>query len=1161
MAGDIQLTVDLEAGDVTQAASQLEAEIRRIFESGAGDTLGPKFLQLQQKMDKAIISARDYRQQMASLATTQVPTQEFVEVDTQIKKSQSDLDKLIERMDKFKALGGKTSSSTFKAMQYDAEQLQNTIKYAKGELQDLINSGKATTTGINTEQYQVATNKLAQLNNQMRTYVAQANRMKADAGGPTTSSISKWGRLKENVKRATTAIRGFLGKARGLASNFLGLSRIFPKMNGGLGNFTGGLKKGFWTVMKYAFGLRSLFIVTNKIRSALKDGLKNLVQYSGTFNKSVSNMLSSLTYLKNSLATAFEPLITTVSPIIVNFIDTIANAISKVSQLFSALIGRDYYYKAKKVYQDYAASLQKDSDKTKEKVEKLQRTISGFDDVEILKEPDKKDDSSSGDTGYQAPTPADMFEKAAVTKHFKDIADMIKEAWEKADFTELGGIVGKKVKNALDNIPWEDIKKGAEKVGKSVATFINGFVETPGLWQTVGKTVAEGLNTGLSFADSFLKNIHSDSIGKGITTAISSFFKNVDWSLMGSTVSHAFARLADFVTGLISGIDWRNLPKNVAKAIKDFFTGFDWEDLSHSIGRLVGTAVKAAIDLALGVVDLLKELANWIGGSIKNRIDDLKEQGKPLGVAIIEGFFLGIWDILKSIGTWIYEHIIKPFIKGFKEGFGIASPSKVMAEQGGYVIEGLLKGILNALIAIGKWIKDNIIDPIIDGIKAGFSKFLEVGGLIVDKIKEGITKVKDGLLTIGGNIKDWIKDKIDVASFLEKGKDIAGKVKEGIGKIKDGLQTVGGNIVSWVKDNISVSDFLAKGKDIANKVKEGIGKIKDGLETVGGNIVSWVKNNISVSDFLEKGKDIADKVKEGIGKLKDKLEDAGSNIRSWLKDKIKSSSFKDTGENIAKKVKDGINNIKSKLQDAGSNIKSWINNKVSTGTFKDKGKAVASAVIKGVAALKKNLLGVGDYIVDKLKKGLAFGQTFINIGKNIVNGIIAGMKTIVDNSKKAIKSVGEKITTGFKDFFHIKSPSRLMRDEIGKMLILGLANGISDNASVAVAEMENVANKLMSATPDSLQLPDITAGKVVPYEVEAVADKSIGNVLGSLKNLIEMLEYSQDSQITSGDLESLMIRIIREYLNFSFYIGDEQVARHANKGNQLLNQRYNPVLT
>lgn len=59
----------------------------------------------------------------------------------------------------------------------------------------------------------------------------------------------------------------------------------------------------------------------------------------------------------------------------------------------------------------------------------------------------------------------------------------------------------------------------------------------------------------------------------------------------------------------------------------------------------------------------------------------------------VAGLLEGIWDGIKNIGKWIKENVFDPFIEGFKECFGIHSPSTVMKEMGGYVVEGFLQGL------------------------------------------------------------------------------------------------------------------------------------------------------------------------------------------------------------------------------------------------------------------------------------------------------------------------------------------------------------------------------------------------------------------------------------------------------------------------------------
>src|SRR5690606_4091618 len=63
------------------------------------------------------------------------------------------------------------------------------------------------------------------------------------------------------------------------------------------------------------------------------------------------------------------------------------------------------------------------------------------------------------------------------------------------------------------------------------------------------------------------------------------------------------------------------------------------------------------------------------------------------GQFTIKGLLQGILEGIKNIGKWIKDNIFKPFIDGFKAAFGIHSPSTVMKEMGTFLMEGLFEGI------------------------------------------------------------------------------------------------------------------------------------------------------------------------------------------------------------------------------------------------------------------------------------------------------------------------------------------------------------------------------------------------------------------------------------------------------------------------------------
>ena len=143
--------------------------------------------------------------------------------------------------------------------------------------------------------------------------------------------------------------------------------------------------------------------------------------------------------------------------------------------------------------------------------------------------------------------------------------------------------------------------------------------------------------------------------------------------------------------------------------------------------------------------------------------------------------------------------------------------------------------------------------------------------------------------------------------------------------------------------------------------------------------------------------------------------------------------------------------------------------------------ALAEGLIKAIPelifAIPKIITGIFDNF-KKVIKETDWGA----LGKDIINGLIEGMKNVGTAIWDGIKSVGESLVNGFKDFFGIHSPSRLMRDEIGKYIAQGVGVGFEDELSSVYDDMQkavdletekmsatvqigSVYNKVMNTTP------------------------------------------------------------------------------------------------
>lgn len=651
-----------------------------------------------------------------------------------------------------------------------------------------------------------------------------------------------WGGLKKLISGVGSGLKtlasGVIQKTSGafaaLIQKFTSGIPVLRRFTGATKSASGGLGGGLKNILKYAFGIRSLFALVNKLRSALVDGFKNLAQYSGETNNSISMLMSSLTQLKNAFAAAFAPILNVIAPILNTLIQKIISVVNTFGQLTSALTGKTTYIKAKKVQQDYAKSLNSNANSAKNAKkanEELKRTILSFDQINKMDD-NSSSDSNSGIADTGGLSPSDMFETESIPSKIKGIADMIKQAWKNADFTEIGAMVGNKLNAALNSIPWDKIKNTCNKIAKSVATFLNGFLETVD-WKLVGNTLAQGINTAFGMANTFAENFHWDSLGKaigngingalggldwnliqetvrniatGITDTLNSFIQTTDWALVGQsfgngintiidfayTAVHNFdwaglgTALADFVTGTvetidtgkigqmisdgikglfdfelsaIEGLDWWTMGDTIYNKVKDFLVNIDWGGIADSAFEAVGAGFGG--------------LAAFIGSFVSDALADaqhyFQKKVEECGGSIPLGIFKGIKDAVVGIAEWIKDHIFTPFMKGFTAAFGIHSPSTVMAEQGGYIIDGLLKGVKDNISKFLNYIKE-IPGKVLKAIGNIKNKVLQKGSDIVSGLKDGFNEKVSTFTSVLGTLPETIRNAIpnlfDVGSSI-----------------------------------------------------------------------------------------------------------------------------------------------------------------------------------------------------------------------------------------------------------------------------------------------------------------------------------------------------------------------------------------------------------
>ena len=513
-----------------------------------------------------------------------------------------------------------------------------------------------------------------------------------------------------------------------------GLKSPFSQSSASLGDFNKKLKHGITTVLRYGFGIRSLYVLFNKLRSGIKDGINNLVVFSDRANKSLSLLTSDMSYVGNSVAAAFEPILNIVAPVIDQIVDYAVAGINAVGAFIASITGQTSYTVAVKNIKDYRDSLNGTAsagdaasdatDKLKDKTDELKRELMGFDEIEKFSDDlnnaansGSGNGSSSGNgSGTEDPI---LFVKKDIPGAVSNFADLVKDAWAKADFTDIGKIVGTKLRDALDSIDWEPIKEQANKIAKVTGTFINGFFETEGLDESVGRTLGEAVNTAVGAINTFVDTTHWTSLGEFMSSGLRSAIATIDWNGLGKTLNAKYKALWSFLDGFvvdmskinfsgttgwqeagnalastinsifadrdytktgqtiatgingitsalttgIEGIDFNSISRNFSNGINSVFYKIDWQAIGTMLSDGMNTATSSLLTFSVTVdwKRIGSELANSANTFLANT--DFSQAGKALGQAF-KGALSAINEFAATFNWRSLGIDINNFIKG-----------------------------------------------------------------------------------------------------------------------------------------------------------------------------------------------------------------------------------------------------------------------------------------------------------------------------------------------------------------------------------------------------------------------------------------------------------------------------------------------------------------
>lgn len=264
-----------------------------------------------------------------------------------------------------------------------------------------------------------------------------------------------------------------------------------------------------------------------------------------------------------------------------------------------------------------------------------------------------------------------------------------------------------------------------------------------------------------------------------------------------------------------------------------------------------------------------------------------------------------------------------------------------------------------------------------------------------------------------------------------------------------------------------------------------------------GNIWNWLTSTVaSVASWAaQMGANALSAGSQFLSNVGTFISQLPSNVGSWLSGAISAAaSF--------------VGQMASNAVNAGSRFLSSIGSYISQvpGCIGAGLSGAISAVGSFASSMASGALRAGQQFLSNLVNTLAsIPGRMVSIGSQIVQGIINGITGSIGQVGSAILGGVKDAIADVKNMLGIHSPSRLFRDQIGRNIGLGLAQGISNSQAAVMASMNDMASGVASTR---FTTPDVAAGygvKSVGTAVPTSSETSSGELLGELLSELRAL--------------------------------------------------------
>lgn len=261
--------------------------------------------------------------------------------------------------------------------------------------------------------------------------------------------------------------------------------------------------------------------------------------------------------------------------------------------------------------------------------------------------------------------------------------------------------------------------------------------------------------------------------------------------------------------------------------------------------------------------------------------------------------------------------------------------------------------------------------------------------------------------------------------------------------------------ISWT----NLGDAIATG--ISNGITSGEGQVTGAAQDLATATTSvWMSNG---GKFQNSGSTAVARIRAGMMSQSGSIRQAGQTLATavntiWAG---QAGRFQQSGRNAGTRIRAGLLSLTGDIRAAGQTLATSVQSawEAMMGTFYAEGNSAAVNLANGIYSGRGTVTGAASNVIYAARGAMQIGGWY-DLGYNISAGVADGVRGGSYLITQAANAAAQNALASAKRSLGVHSPSRVFRDEVGKMISAGMAEGITDNESMVSKAIRALNTKI-----------------------------------------------------------------------------------------------------